>query len=550
MSTDHPHLNGNRDTEAADGRFATRVEDNQRKLAAALRPRYDFIICGAGSSGSVVARRLAENPDVQVLLLEAGGTDDAPEFMDVLSWPKLRGNVLEWGFEARANPRLNGRQVSLPMGKVLGGGSSINVMVWARGHKADWDDIAAIMHDSDWNYQSILQIYRRIENWRGEADPVRRGSGGLISIEAAPDPHPINHAMLQAFAAAGIPTFADQNGVMMEGSGGGAICNINTRDGQRQSVFRTYAWPYMDRPNLTVLCRALVTRIVFDGIRASGVEVFHQGQHRRIAAAQEVVLSMGAMQTPKVLMQSGIGEMAELRRFGIPVLAHLPGVGRNFQDHVMAPCLWEAREPYEPRNNRAEATTFWKSETGRDRPDLQTFMMQGAWASPEAIAEMGGVLPPHCWGLTSGLVGVKSRGRLRLGGPGPDDPVEIDANFLADAADARRLRQSIEFNREIGNSAAFRPFVKREILPAPKTAADLDRFMRNGLVSHCHPACTAKMGRDALSVVDSRLQVYGTENLRVADGSVFPDIPTGNTMAPCVVIGERAGEMIRADHGI
>ncbi|HVI90504.1 MAG TPA: GMC family oxidoreductase N-terminal domain-containing protein [Dongiaceae bacterium] len=543
-------MSHNHRTQVDDAERDARIEANQRSLAINLRPRYDVIICGAGSAGSVVARRLAENPDIHVLLLEAGGADDVPEIMDALAWPKLHPGPLEWGYHARTNPRLNGRCVSVPMGKVLGGGSSINVMVWARGHRADWDDIAAALEDEDWNYQSILRVYRGIENWQGEADPLRRGSDGPLFIQPAPDPHPLNLAMLEAFAAAGIPTFADQNGAMMEGSGGGAICNVCIRDGRRQSVFRAYAYPYMDRPNLTVLSRALVTRILFEDAKASGLEVFHEGRLKRFSATHEIVLSLGALHTPKLLMQSSIGDMAELRRFDIPVLAHLPGVGRNFQDHLMAPCIWEARDAYEPRNNRGEATVFWKSEDWLDRPDLQTFMLEGPWASPEVMAGMGAPFPPHCWGLTSGMVRMSSRGRLRLTGPGPDDPIEIDANFLDDPGDVRRIKYAIDFCREIGNSAPFRPFAKREILPAPQAATDLERFMRNGLVSHCHPTCTAKMGRDALSVVDNHLRVYGVENLRVADGSVFPKIPTGNTMAPCVVIGERAAEMIKADHGM
>ncbi|MDB5411001.1 MAG: oxidoreductase [Rhodospirillales bacterium] len=495
--------------------LATRIRANQQKLAAELKPQYDFIVCGSGSSGSVVARRLAENAAVRVLVLEAGGSDDVPSIIDASAWPVLRGSEQDWWFRAKANPRLNGRPIPMSMGKVLGGGSSINVMVWSRGHKNDWDHFAAAAGDNGWNYQSVQQIYRRIEDWHGVTDPARRGKGGLLFVQPAPDPHPLAAAMLEAFAAAGVPTFDDQNGVMMEGDGGGAISNVCVRDGQRQSIFRAYVYPYMDRPNLTVRTRALVTRLRFEGKEVTGVEFLREGKLHRIGATREVVLSLGAIHTPKLLMQSGIGDEAELKRVGIPVIEHLPGIGRNFQDHFMAPCVWEAREPIERRNNLAEATAMWKSDAALDTPDLQSFMVEAPYASPEAATVAP---PPNSWSLTTAVLRTASRGRLRLTRSDPRDPIDIDANALDDPADLKALKICVWFCRAIGNSASLRAFAKREILPGPLRGAELEAFIRNATVSHSHQTCTAKMGRDAMSAADHRLRVYGIDRLRIADG--------------------------------
>src|SRR6202048_2079942 len=243
--------------------FTERVRHNQQKLGAELRPQYDFIVCGSGSSGSVVARRLAENADVSVLLLEAGGQDDVPTVMRAEQWHLNLGSERDWNFAAQPNPHLNGRAIPYSMGKVLGGGCSVNVMAWSRGHKNDWDYFASEAGDKAWSYELVLNIYRAIEDWHGAPDPEYRGTGGPVHVEPAPDPNPIAPAGLDGARSVGIPTFENQHGRMMEGAGGASIFDLRVRDGYRQSVFRSYVFPYMDRPNLTVLTGALVTRVTF-----------------------------------------------------------------------------------------------------------------------------------------------------------------------------------------------------------------------------------------------------------------------------------------------
>src|SRR5258705_5276650 len=253
--------------------FTERVSRTQHQLGSELDPHYDFIVCGAGSSGSVVARRLAENADVSVLLLEAGGRDDVPSVMRAEQWPLNLGSERDWNFQSQPSPHVNGRSIPLSMGKVLGGGSSINVMVWARGHKNDWDFFASEARDPAWSHESVLNIYRRIEDLHGAPDPTRRGTGGPVFVQPAPDPNPAAPAMVEGARSVGIPTFQGQNGLMMEGDGGASIMDLRVRDGKRQSVFRPYTFPYMDRPNPTVLCNALVTRLVMSGKQASGIEI-------------------------------------------------------------------------------------------------------------------------------------------------------------------------------------------------------------------------------------------------------------------------------------
>ena len=543
-SEDQPHA-GPEPANPQSG-FAARLRVNQAKLTSELRPQYDFIVCGSGSSGSVVARRLAENPDVSVLLLEAGGRDDVPSVTAAVQWPANLGSDRDWAFQAQPNPHLNGRSIPMNMGKILGGGSSINVMIWARGHQNDWDYFASEAGDPAWNYESVLNIYRCIEDWHGTPDPKYRGTGGPVFVQPAPDPNPIAPAMVEGASSIGIPTFESNNGRMMEADGGASILDLRVRDGKRQSVFRSYTFPYMDRPNLTVLTHALVSRVTFQGKRATGVECIYNGNTHRISAGHEVVLSLGAIHTPKVLMQSGIGNQAELQRLGIPVVQHLPGVGQNFQDHFGIGCIWEYQQALAPRNNAGEATFFWKSDPRLDTPDIQTCQAEIPLAAKEMLSRYN--VPAGSWSMFGGIVRPKSRGRIRLTGSSPMDPVQIETNMMSHPDDLKAAKACVQLCREIGNSAALRPFVKREVMPGNLKGAELENFIRDSVITYWHQTCSAKMGRDAMSVVDANLKVYGIENLRIADGSIMPRVATGNTHAPCVIIGERAGEILKADY--
>jgi choline dehydrogenase len=508
---------------------------------------YDFIVCGAGSSGSVIAARLAENPEVRVLLVEAGGSDDVPEVTTPAAWPTNLGSERDWGFTAEPNPHLNGRAIPLNMGKVLGGGSSINVMVWARGHKNDWEHFAAETGDPTWGYESILRIYRRIENWQGASDPLRRGVNGPVYVRSAAEPQPVALAMLEAAQALGLPRFDSPNGEMMEGRGGAAINDLIVRDGRRVSVFRSYVQPRLGQPNLVILTHALVSKLIFSGKSVVGVELIQDGEQRRYSAEREVILCLGAINTPKVLMQSGIGPDAELRKHGIATRENLPGVGQNHQDHVSFGCIFEYRKPQPIGYGGSEATLYWSSDARLDLPDMFHCQLEFPAASTET-AHLG--VPAHGWTMFAGLAHPKSRGSVHLSGPNVQDPVLIEANTLSHPDDITAALANIELCRELGAHSAFGELVSREALPGKLDDQAMRNYARNAAVTYWHQSGTAKMGCDSLSVVDAQLKVYGIERLRIADASVMPAITSGNTMAPCVVIGERAADFIKADHGI
>lgn len=522
-------------------------------LAETIRPSYDFIVCGGGSAGCVVARRLAENPDVNVLLIEAGGSDRVPSAIDSTQWMWNIGSEREWGFKAQPSPTVNGRTPILPMGKLLGGGSSINGSVWARGHKNDFDFWAEEAGDPAWNYESVLSIYRKIEKWNGPADPVRRGTNGLLNILQPENPIPLVAGLIQGAEAIGIPFVDDINAAAMEGDGGCGLPNVLVQDdNQRVSMAATYLHPYMGRPNLHILLCAEITGLTFSGKRATGVSFVRRGHSFTVSAEKEIVLSLGAINTPKLLMLSGIGDENELKRHSIEVRQHLPGVGKNFQDHILlAGCCWEYIVPEPPRNNAAEFVFYAKSRSDLKTPDLMPVLEETPFGSEVTAKEFDlPVGPASAWTLAPGLARPDSRGEIRLASTNPFDAPLIFANFLSTDTDMQAMVRCVEMCRDIGNSEYCAPFRKRECMPGNLKGTDMENFIRNAAGTYFHESCSAKMGRDEMSVVDGSLKVYGIEGLRIADASIMPAISTGNTMAPTVIIGERAASIISAAHNI
>jgi choline dehydrogenase len=529
--------------ETSDEQFLLRAQANQKRLTDSLRNAYDFIVCGSGSSGSVVARRLAENPQVSVLLVEAGGTDDLPQVQDAARWRENFHSGQDWAFKCRSNPHLNGRSMPWPMGKVLGGSSSINAMAWARGHKNDWDFFASEADDDGWSYRNVLDIYKSVENWQGPDNPEWRGTDGPVVVRPQRQTN-LSAAVFESCASRGIPSYIDQNGELMENPGGAALGEYLIIDGKRQSIFRSYAYPYMDRPNLTVLTHALVTRILLSGTTAVGAEVVVNGALHKFGVGNELILSLGAIQTPKVLMQSGIGDESHLREFGVAIVQNIPGVGRNLQDHnLFAACVWQY-PPDEPQRigSPGVANFFCKSDEGLVDPDLVCLVQNDRFPGPETNRLDA---TPRYWSIVPSLMRPRSHGRVYLTGPNPNNPVDIDAQVLSDPYDVKAAVSGIKLCREIGGHKAFGYTKSHPIMPVNGSDEDLEDFVRNGAISFHHYACTARMGSDEMSVVDGNLRVHGIERLRIADASVLPRITTGNTMAPCVVVGERAAAMLR-----
>ncbi|MEU2081270.1 GMC family oxidoreductase N-terminal domain-containing protein [Streptomyces albus] len=509
---------------------------------------FDYIVCGAGSAGSVLAGRLAADPAVTVLLVESGGDDDDERVRDPDLWPANLGTGRTWDHITEANEYLNGRRLAYATGRGLGGGGSINVGVWARGHRSDWDTYAGLSGDPAWGYAHVLELYRKIEDWQGAPDPERRGTGGPMPIQPAQDVHPLFTAFLDGAEATGVSRFDSSNGALMEEDAGCAVREENYQGGVRQTSFSRFVAPRLGQPHLTVLPHATVSRVLLSGGRATGVEIVHDGRLVRAHASQEVVLSLGAIGTPAVLMRSGIGDEAELRSVGVPVVQHLPGVGRNLDDHIRLPCMWEAEDVPMPVPTRSQAVCFWSDGTRPGAPEFVMYLSPAPSVSPESAAQYPP--PERCFTLMPAMrLRHGSRGRVRLVSLDPLTGPRIETNFFADPDDVRSALSAVAMTREVGNSAALRPFARREVSPASCDVDTLGLFLRNAVETYWHQSGTARMGRDADAVVDARLKVYGIDGLRVADVSVLPHVTVANTMAPSMVVGERAAEMITAGQG-
>jgi choline dehydrogenase len=521
---------------------------NQAERGKTLLDAYDYIVCGSGSAGCAIVNRLAADPDVKILLIEAGDWDTAPSVADPRQWFTNLGTARDWAFVSERSVHVNNRAIPEHMGRVVGGGSSINATIWARPFKKNLDDWVAASGDQDWGYEHALGIYRRLENWQGKADAHYRGQGGPVWCQPAHDPAPIAPAMLQACAALGLPVLDDLNGAREERDTGFALMNQIIKNGQRHSMAQAYLYPVLGQKNVTLLVNTHIDRLSMSGNEVTGVEITHDGKPLKVKVNREVILSTGAVNTPKLLMLSGIGDQQELKRHGIKTVMHAPEVGKNFQDHILhGGCLWESTAPGDLRNSGAEASGFMQSSKQRQgAPDLNLVQIELPYAS-EVIAKSYSP-PGNSWALCAGLVQPKSRGHIALRSSKTDDKPIVHANFLSHEDDVKALAVGIEMCRDIGNSAAMRAHVKREVAPAKKLVGkEMTDFIRNGATTYFHESGTCRMGKDDRAVVDSKLRVNGVKRLRIADSSIMPQIVSVATMATCVLIGERMAEILKAE---
>ncbi len=516
-----------------------------RDAADALEPAYDVLVAGAGTGGCVVAGRLAA-AELSVLLVEAGPPDTAePAIADAGAWVGLLGGSCDWGYAYAPSPEVAGRAIAIPRGRVLGGSSSINAMLWNRGHPSDYDGWAAA-GATGWDFASVLPYFKRAEDWEeGETD--LRGAGGPLRIETPTDPHPVAAALIAGAAELGMPVLADANGLDNEGA---AIANLNKRGARRWSVVDGYIRPLAGDRRLTVLTGATVLGLHLEGGACTGLRLGLEGGIVEVRARHEVVLAAGAIGTPALLMRSGIGDPAELTRLGIATRHALPGVGQNLQDHPLLMGInFSARSPLGPvRDNGGGAQLNWRSRAGLRAPDLHAFVVQGAHAGPEIAAKAD--LSGPVFAVSPGLMGSASVGSLRLESAAPDGPVTLRPNFLAEPADREALAGVIGTILALAETDAFRDLGAVPLTPSRRLSPlEAEAFVAQACSTFFHTCGTCAMGAGPGSVVDPALNLHGLEGLRIADASVIPTITTGNTQAPVVMIAERAADLIRQSAG-
>jgi choline dehydrogenase len=512
----------------------------------ALRASYDYIIVGGGASGSVVAGELSKT-GADVLVIESGPIDDAPTISNPSIWFYNVGSPLDFGLPIKPSPQVNNRGFNIALGHVLGGGSSINAMVWSRGMERDYD--AWSEHGAKgWAFRDVLPMFKAQEDWEGGANEWR-GVGGPIHIRRPHDPHPTARAVLEAAEQMGLPILDDMNGPMRDGAG---YINMNIdREGARVSAARAFLHSNLDRANLTLLLNTNVTKVVFEGDRASGVEVADGDGLRRVSASREVILSAGTIHTAQLLMLSGVGEASALKRLGITPVADLRGVGRNLQDHVHVSGVvsqYKGKFPDRPADSDAvEAEVNLSSGVDGHGTDILLVLEQLPNASAE-LAGRFGPLPENCFTISPSLIQPTSRGQVSLASADWRDPPTIELNLLGTDRDLAATLRAVEATRELMSKKAFDGIREAELIPSSKatTEQDLVDFVRDGALSFGHPTGTARMGTDADAVVDSELRVHGVRGLRVADASVMPSVVSGATNAPSIMIGGRAAEFIRA----
>src|SRR3954454_6540769 len=498
---------------------------------------YDYVIVGAGSAGCVLAARLSENPDTSVLLLEAGGEGSGVEAIaDPRLWPANAKTDVDWGYDTEAQPG-TGRSHPFARGRVIGGSSAINGMIFLRGDPTVYDAWASAGNPG-WDFESVLPYFKRSETVHGR-DRRFRGSEGPLRPAPVARPHPIARSFMDACVEAGHPRADDVNGASR---GGVALHDLNIVDGVRQSAADAYLTAAVRaRANLVIESGTRVLRLLLETDRCVGVAVLADGVLRDIHAAEEVIVSAGAIDTPRLLMLSGIGPADELAQVGIDVAMDLPAVGRNLQDHTVTGVIYEARRTIPPATaNHGEATLLWRSSPAEPACDLQLMMLDVPLTSLPT--------PANCCTLLVGNLRPASRGSTRLRSADPAQPPLIAPNYLTEESDLERLLLGIATAREVAAAPAFDDWGLREALPGPDASArgDLIAFIRAATETYNHVSGTCRMGAGDESVVDSTLKLHGVEALRIADASIMPTIPNANTHATVVMIGEKAADLMRA----
>ena len=528
-------------------------------------PDFDFIIIGGGTAGCVVAERLSADPSHKVLLLEAGRANRNQLLRMPMTARSFWTNPKYlWNYQSEPEPSVNNRRIPVPRGKILGGSGAINGMLYARGHPRDYDQWRQLGLDG-WGYEDVLPYFKRVER-DSRGDTLYHGAAGPLAVTRRVDANPLTPLFIAAAKEAGIPFNDDQNGAQSEGMG---VPDLTIEAGERASTYSAFLRPAMARPNLTVATDAKATKLLVENHRARGVAYIRNGESFTAHASREIVLSGGAYNSPQLLLLSGIGPADELKSVGVAPVHHLPGVGRNLQDHAGVSVINLATEPVSlVRNLRYDRLAlsvmrWWLSRGGNvgtmpvvtngwyrsrpelERPDIQTLI--GA-NSPFAGPWFPGIKKPapHMFASRSGLQHPESRGWMKLASADPLAPPRIWFNLFSAPGDLAVLRQAIRKVREIFHASPVRHLMGAEIMPGPDltTDAQLDAFIRNTTTTAYHPVGTCAMGRDENAVVDAQLRVRGLEGLRVADASVMPTITSGNTNAPTVMIGDKAADLI------